>query len=226
MKKKQSASHLTGSLLCVLDFDGVLFNDRKFKEAHRRAFKQYGVSLRLYEDTYRETKRLTGGHYAPSTHYALIARSVPALSRALLYKKSAALVKQSRRYLYADVKVFLQWCEQSGVALALVSTGHFFQKKKIVASGLAPFFKKIIVTKDIAKVAGMRAVMGKIGHRRVVFVDDKQTVLDEIIKELPEVVVVRMGRSKHGVNEQNDSHVRNFAGVKKILHAIHTKSNS
>ncbi|MDP3771968.1 MAG: HAD hydrolase-like protein [bacterium] len=221
MKKKQLTAR---ALLCVLDFDGVLFDDGKFKEAHQRAFKRYGVSPRLYEDIYHEAKRLTGGHYAPPIHYALISRRVPLLSRALLHKKSATLVRQSRQYLYADVKPFLQWCDESDVVLALVSTGHSFQKKKISASGLAPFFKKTVVTKDISKVAGIRAVMGKVGHRRVVFVDDKHKVLDEVKRELPEVFTVRMERHKREADERVDESVRNFAGVKKIIHAIKTKS--
>ena len=226
MRKKQSVSRAVRPLLCVLDFDGVLFDDRTFKKAHQKEFRRYNVSSRLYRDTYNETKQLTGGRYASSIHYALISRCVPLLSRALLHKKSAMLVKQSRRYLYADAKPFLRWCRKSGIALALVSTGSSFQKKKVSTSGLAPFFGKIIVTKDVSKVAGMRIVIRTVAHRQVVFVDDKPAVLNDIKKKLPEVYAVQMRRHTQEVSEQTDARVHSFSGVKKIFHAIETKSAS
>lgn len=230
MKKTSTEKGQTKPILCALDFDGVLFDSIKFKEDHIKVFARCGISRRGYEETYREAKDLTNGHYVPIKHYALIAKHTPSLSDVLLHEAreaSAALVKKSWRYVYGDAKAFLRWCEEYSIALALVSTGDSFQKRKISASGLAPFFKKVIVTKKISKVAGLRTVMRALAHGWMVFVDDKSMVVDDVKKQLPETFVIQMRRHhKQEVSKQVDARVRNFAGVKKIMHVIQTKSTS
>lgn len=47
----------------VIDFDGVLFDDRRFKEAHRAIFKAYGIGEDSYAASYEAAKAARGGVY-------------------------------------------------------------------------------------------------------------------------------------------------------------------
>ncbi|MDZ4260306.1 MAG: hypothetical protein U1A25_01450, partial [Candidatus Sungbacteria bacterium] len=55
--------------LIVIDFDGVVFNDHRFKAAYESLFRHAGVTHEVYERTYEQTKKK--GYYDPRIHIQL-----------------------------------------------------------------------------------------------------------------------------------------------------------
>ena len=79
------------NLIC-LDFDGVVFDDRRFKKEYESLFRRAGIARDVYEKTYQESKKK--GHYDPRAHIRLALGSVPNVAGA-------------QKNLYARVMKFL-----------------------------------------------------------------------------------------------------------------------
>ena len=142
----------------------------------------------------------------------------------VLASRVASLLKSSPRYVYPDMKKFLQWCGREKITLAIVSRGPAFQKKKIAASGIARSFKKIVVIPAGPKSGAIRAIMRAHPRERAMFVDDTAEVVDEVKRSLPHIMAVQMTRRRRiDKSALADARVRDFSGlgriVEKILHA-------
>lgn len=201
-------------MIYIFDFDGVLFNDEMFKRDFQHVFTRHGVSHSVYKQSYEHAKEARKGTYELDTHLRIIASEYPKINHAGLREDLMALARQSRRYIFADAKAFLSDTQKTQNKLFLVSVGDtIFQKEKIHASGVSSFFEKVVITTASQKFIAIDEIKKQTGGDKIVFVDDKKEIVDEIKKHYPSIKVVQMVRSVHTAQSSYaDMHIKNFIG--------------
>lgn len=202
-------------MLLILDFDGVLFDGEKFKGDYLRIFHGLGIDAGAVRMAYQD-----GKSHAKGYHYVLMRRFARKLDPGACSARVASLLKSSPRYLYPDTKDFLRWCRSRRLTLVLLSTGPAFQKQKIAASGITPFFRKIVVIPDASKVVALRKIIRNFPKQRTIFVDDTPDVIDGIKHVLSGAFAIQMVRHREEKRSITaDVRARNFADIAKILRA-------
>jgi len=199
-------------MIYILDFDGVLFDDKRFKSDFRRVFGRHGVTHNAYEQTYRQAKEAKRGAYGIDTHLAVIHHIYPRVDISGLRRDLFVLAGHSRRYIFVDAKTFLVAAQKRGDKLFLLSTGDkLFQETKINASGIVPFLNNVFIATSSRKASLFAKIKKQAGRRETVFIDDKREVVDEIKKHNPNVRVVQMVRGAHVVkSDYVDTRIKNF----------------
>ena len=178
--------------MIILDFDGVLFDDARFKKDVWRLFERFGIPRHVHQEAYQETKARHGA-YRHDTHIRLIRRRMPSVDASALRGDLERLLGHSRRYLYRDARAFLAYGRKNGHALALASNGYAFQKKKVAASGIASLLDAVAVM-AIPKSRMIRALARRFPEESIFFIDDKTSVLDEVKRRMPRVIAIHMLR--------------------------------
>lgn len=182
-------------MLLVLDFDGVLFQRRKFKIKYEKIFHAHGVSARDYARTYRQAGRGRGGVYSPDGHIRLLKRMYPDLAAAHLRRALFFLASQSHNYIFGDVRPFLRYWKKKKATLVLLSSGApLFQKRKIRASKLAHFFQRVVVVPTVKKHHAFVGLM-RMGPS-VFFIDDTADTVNAMHKRFPFVYAIHLRRNK------------------------------
>lgn len=200
-------------MLLILDFDGVLFDGEKFKEGYARIFAGFGISAPAYRAAYQEGKSHPKGY-----HHSLTRRFSGHLDVRVFPDRVASLLKKSPGYLYPDAKDFLRQCLKEKITLVLLSTGPVFQKQKIAASGIAHFFKKVVVIRDASKAATAKKIARAFARQKIFFVDDTAEVVDGVKRGVRGIFAIQMIRQR-GKKKSTaaDATARNFKGVMKML---------
>lgn len=207
-------------MLLILDFDGVLFDDRKFKADYAAVFGALGITPDVYEQTYRKTKTDANGMYSPRRHLRILRTLNPRLRASDIQKRVEELVSKSRRYVFADAVPFLRAASKNA-RLCLVTTGDAFQRTKIESSGLKGFFEHVEIVSKGSKVAAIKKIMSRYPPQTTAFVDDKQEVVEEIKKRLPEIRVVQIVRLASGGTSKNvDAHARSLVQAERFLFSL------
>lgn len=200
-------------MILILDFDGVLFDGEKFKQAYFRIFRDAGMTSDAVRTAYR-----AGRTHARKYPHTMVRAAARHASRATLARRVDALLKTAPEYLYRDTKKFLRWCGQERVVLAIVSRGPAFQKKKIAASGIARSFKKIVVIPEGAKSVVIQKIMRTYPHDSAVFVDDTKEVVDEVKQSLPALTAVQMTRRRRIEKSVIvDARITDFGGLARMV---------
>ena len=206
------------NLIC-LDFDGVVFDDRRFKKEYESLFRRAGIAHELYAKTYQESKKK--GHYDPRVHIRLALDSVSnaAAAQKNLYARVMKFLDQSARFIYPDVKDFLAFLHKERIGVMLLSTGDLgFQQQKISKSGIEHLFDDVIVIPDSSKVSALTTILRREKPDRMMFIDDKFEVVQEIKRSLPSVYVIRMLRNDAEKPARGiDLCMRNFSEVIEFI---------
>ncbi len=201
--------------MIITDFDGVLFNDYRFKRDYKGLLTRLGISSRMHQQAYQEAKtKHASCTYRHDTHLAIMKQKMPSIDTRAAQKEINRLVARSAEYLYRDARPFLSYWRKKGESIALVSSGFSFQKKKVRASGLLWFFRRAIVTGTALKVEPVQSIVRKFPREFFVFMDDRRAVTDAIKKLFPFFCVIQVIRRK----EQERS-VRADAIVKNLAEA-------
>ncbi len=205
-------------MIIVVDFDGVLLDDKRFKEEKLRLFRKLGVSTRLYREAYEAVKKKKGGAYDFHTHLKEIKKRYVAFSISAAERVTDRFIRISHRFVYRDAVAFLAFWRKRNVPLILLSTGPAFQKEKVRRSGLARFFKRIIVIRNAEKHGSLGRVMRQFPKRDVVFIDDKKSVVDGVKTYLPTVFTIQMKRrASQERSKRGDAITRNLAHARRII---------
>lgn len=181
-------------MLLILDFDGVLFDDKKFKADYAAVFLALGMTQKVYDETYRKTKADANGMYSPRRHLRILRTLNPRLRASDIQKRVEELVSKSRRYVFPDSRPFLLFIAKTAT-LCLVTTGDAFQRTKIESSGLKGFFERVEVVSTGSKAAAIKKIMSRYPVQTTVFIDDKKEVVEEVKDRLPQVKVIQVVRS-------------------------------
>ena len=210
-------------MIIAIDFDGVLFNDLRFKKEYEKIFRKSGVSRAAYQNTYITSKQKSGGYYEPKYQLQILKKEIPKLDIKRHWKVVDALVTTAPYYIYPDAKRFLSFFKENGASLFIVSTGDFmYYKKKVFASGIARYCKKVYIVKNVSKNRKLGEIIRSSKRDRIIFLDDKKRVIDEIKKEFPNVFAIQVRRvHTREKSARADIHVKNLDEAKKIISAFH-----
>jgi len=132
----------------LLDFDHTLFDtDRFFWVDLKSAFARFGVPDDAWEESY-ETIWPSGYSLVKHLDELLRLGAIPVPeSREMMLNTLEAAFSDLRTYLFPDVMAFLTAARIRGFDLILLSFGDpAWQSYKVRASGLAPYFQKIVYT--------------------------------------------------------------------------------
>jgi len=170
----------------LLDFDHTLFDtDRFFWVDLKSAFARFGVPDDAWEKSYEAT---WPSGYSLTKHLAelnrLGAMSEPATTRTMLAALDTAF-SDLRPYLFPDVLEFLNTARRQGFDLILLSFGDpAWQSYKVRASGLAPYFQKIVYT---ATQEGKAELLDDLGqrYRELHAIDNNPADLDAMKARCP-----------------------------------------
>ncbi|GEM_PF-1556562 len=208
--------------MIILDFDGVLFDHRRFKGDYRRMLRrQFGIPYQIYEETYAEARTARRHIYHHAAHLVLIRKTLPVLRHKDIERVAKKLLGRSATYLYKDAESFLSYWKAKKQTLALISNGFAFQKKKVAQSGLAGFFRRIIITDSHDKVAPLRTLIGRSRPADTVFIDDKKRLVDAVKKRFPAMVVIQLVRRKaQERSERADIIVPNLAAARRFIEKV------
>lgn len=202
-------------MIYILDFDGVVFDDQRFKKDFRRVFGDHGIMHKAYESTYHDAKEARKDTYELDIHLKIIAAEYPKTDHKALRKDIMALAARSRHYIFADAKVFLMKTREEGHALFLVSAGdQVFQKEKINASGISSFFDNVTITSVSQKSLALDEIKKHTGIREIVFIDDNKEVIDDIKKHHPLIKIVQMVRTNRAPRSASaDAYIKSFSEI-------------
>lgn len=182
-----------------IDFDDVLFNTKQFREDLVDIFKRNGVAEEQYEEEkywdrkYNLKKQIKslGDKYGVDTDK--------------LTKDTDNLFVDTRRYVFPDVKEFLEKAEKT--SLFLISYGdQEIQWRKIEKARLGDKFQEIIITGD--KVKAVEDVLKKykdIKIRESYFIDDRSTYIDKMKNAFPEITTILIKRPEGRYNNESES---------------------
>lgn len=202
--------------MIILDFDGVLFDDARFKKDVWRVFRRFGIPHHVHQSAYAETKARYGG-YRHDAHLRLIKRRLPAVDIVRVNRALGALLARSSRYLYHDALPFLTALRQKGEILALASNGYAFQRHKFRASGIGGFFKNVVI-RDRPKSEAIKALKRRFRNEHVVFLDDKKSVVEEVKRHVPYAAVIQvLRRRSQQRSARADAVVSNLAAARRVI---------
>lgn len=201
------------TMIFILDFDGVLFDDKRFKRDFQHIFGDYGVSHDAYKHTYLQAKNDKKGIYELQIHLRILQGKYPDIHLEYLRRDVMALASRAERYLFPDAKGFLHRSQKKGNIFFLLSTGDpHFQEVKINASGITPMFTRVIITSSFKKAQAFGEIIKDAGRKEIMFVDDKKEVADEIKQRYPAVRVIQMTRSgRVEKSDLADGRVKDFS---------------
>ena len=203
--------------MIILDFDGVLFNDERFKKDYWDLFRRFGIPYRVHQTAYREAKAVCRGHYRHDVHLEMIRRKIPSADTRRIMYGIEQLLAGSAVYLYRDARPFLTYWRKRGQRLGLISNGGLFQRKKIAASGLLPFFQIAIVTEE-GKSKPIQSIIRRLRNEPGVFIDDKSSVIEEVKQKIPQLSVLQMMRRRRQERSRHaDTSVVTLAAVRQLL---------
>lgn len=206
------------AMLLVLDFDGVLFNDTRFKRDYERLFARHGVPRRIHQVTYAESRSLHRGGYRHDLHIAIIRKHIPTLQRAHIERDIGTLLTHAGEYFYSDTMPFLRYWQSKKERMALLSRGNKFQKTKVRASSVARFCKPVVVADTTDKVAPLRRMIKNAAERQIVFIDDTRHMIDAVKQNFPHILVIQMARGKKQERSTRaDAIVSNLAAARRFI---------
>lgn len=204
-------------MLIVIDFDGVLFNDRTFKRDYIQLFKQYGISLDVYRESYQATKAANSGLYRQRDHIRRLKKTYASPTLSSLHEDAEKFASRSKKYVFPEARNFLSALKKKGAFLVLLSWGDAFQKTKIDKSGLADFFDKIQIISRAAKAQPILQLLRKRTEKKV-FIDDRREVIDEVKRKISSLITIQVVRhSDQEKSELADVVVANLLEAEKFL---------
>ena len=212
--------------LLIIDFDGVLFNDVRFKKEYESLFGRAGISKEMYEKTYQQTKKK--GYYDSRIHIRLALGSGQGASvtEKNLFSQIKKFLDQSSRFIYGDVKKFLAFLKEEEISAILLSTGDaVFQKHKITRSGIEDFFDEVIIIPHASKIADVDLILRKIKPVSAIFIDDKKEIVETVKNSLPSVYTVQICRSGGAPARNADLVARGFADTIEFIKEWRARHN-
>lgn len=193
-----------------IDFDDVLFNTKKFIIEYIKIFKKYGVSEEIFRKYYYDGKETKLKRYDLNGHLERISRN---LNIDNLKKDINKFLFNTRKFIFSDVKKTLK--SLGKYDLYILSYGDKeFQNIKIKNSGIANFFKKIIISSK-NKTFALKE------NKPFYFLDDRVSHLKDMKKKYPFATTIlikrKNGRYDDKRNRYCDFEIKNLSEMKKII---------
>lgn len=193
----------------LLDFDHTLFDtDRFFWVDLKSAVARFGVPDDTWEKSY---EAIWPSGYSLAKHLEELTRLgaivSPSAAQAMLAALTATF-SDLRPYLFPDVLRFLDAAHRRGFDLILLSFGDpAWQSYKVQASGLTPYFKKIVCTPHQEGKAEMLDELG-LAYAELYAIDNNPTELDAMKARHPRLQTYLICRVELSALEGADPLVR------------------
>jgi len=212
----------------IFDFDHTLFSAKKLYFALKEAFLKLGVEENLFQETFEKSKGV-GRDYKPEKQFKLIHKTRPEIKIGKLKKSFEKILKAAPKFLYNDVLGFLKKRSKEADFILLSYGEEKFQRKKIEASEVRRYFRKILITRDIEKSKLFRKVFAHPPRGRVpekiIFVEDNPQALSKTKTSFSQIITVRINRGEGKYyqepdNSQIDFSIKNLKELDKILKSL------
>lgn len=204
-------------MLVVVDLDGVLLDDARFKRDYIRMFGSFGIPAGAYQRAYEKVKKQNGGWYEPNLHIRTLKKQYPEIEAGILKKEANLFASRASDYVYPDARKFLSYLRVHAIRAMILSSGPAFQKRKVEGSGLGAYFNAVKIVRRASKLASMKALL-RAGQTGIFFLDDKRKVTDEIKRNMPHIFVIQVRRrSDQEKSLFADAIVANLGEAEKIL---------
>jgi phosphoglycolate phosphatase-like HAD superfamily hydrolase len=174
-----------------IDFDGVVFNSKKFKTALFSEIAKSGFSDQEVSDTY--IAECLDGNYLPKDQLERLLK-IRKFNMSLAEARIENILNQSEKYLFDDVAESLAKIKKLQYNTCLITLGHpDFQPKKVKITKIDRLFKNVYYTSR-PKVDYLTDLIGK--KEKFIIVDDRGDTLEEIAKKFPQALVIEMRREQ------------------------------
>ncbi|MEK7488029.1 MAG: hypothetical protein AAB598_01775 [Patescibacteria group bacterium] len=200
-----------------IDFDGVIFDAKKFKNALARICAKNGMVRKDFFHIYALAKE-NGEVYSVSHHLRLLARHAKnRIQKKTLRIAIDRLMSDLRSYVFKDVFRFFDRMHKHD--LYCVSFGDpAFQRRKIEGSGVKRYFKRVIVTRgDKGKEIAALCKKNSTSDEQIVFVDDSEKHIREV-RSIKNAVIIHLCRGKNVPRSPNaDYRVSTLAQATRVI---------
>ncbi len=174
----------------VLDFDHTLFDTEEFKQALQDRLAMFGVTVDQFNSNYRIVKEQLG-HYDHQEHLRLLAQEEELDENDLLLSFNE-IIATANEFLFPDAVEFLEVLKSiSKSELYLLTFGQDkFQQAKVEASGIKPYFKKVIDTID----SKLKFFDQNRELQKAIFVDNRGKTINQIKTKYPKIISIWIKR--------------------------------
>lgn len=174
-----------------IDFDGVLFNSKKFKSDLLSEIAKSGFSKEEVNDTY--IAECLDGNYLPKDQLERLLK-IKKFNMSLAEARIENILKQSEKYLFADVVESLKAIKKLPYDTSLITLGHpDFQPRKVQITKIDKLFSHVHYTSE-PKVDYLLDLLDK--KEKFIIVDDRGDTLEEINKKFPQALAIEMRREQ------------------------------
>lgn len=193
--KKTNFSKCKG--IIVWDFDGVLFDIKKFREENYALFRKYGVptpTIKSMRDQIRKKRIL----FSVAAALRIIEKAgiIIPLKK---FRQEFYRTLSSQNYLYKDVDRILHKLKRLGFCHFILSFGSTVpQYKKMhlgCGKGFARHFEKIMVTSG-HKHPFLNKLVRRNHGTRLFFIDDTKEHIELVNRHVPSVKTIFYTRNK------------------------------
>jgi len=182
-----------------IDFDDVLLNTGNFRNDYKKIFISHGIPDCAYSEFYydypvkKRNRKIM--KYDPKEHLRRIRKDLQ-ISTKTLERDISRFVKDTGKYIFDDVKGFLKKFKKDDLFLVSYAKTDF-QEKKIYNSGIAKYFKGIIITDEL-KAEAIKSLIKKYKiniREKLFFLDDRSEQIDSIKKQYPLAITFLVRRN-------------------------------
>jgi len=139
-----------------IDFDDVLFNTKNFIEDIKNIFKKFGISEKIFYETYRDRIRNSDNKneemrtYDPLFNFKKIKEKIK-IDTKKLENDFNILIKNTSKYIFGDTENFFRNVDKKNIFILSFGKNKF-QEEKIINSGIGKYINKIIVVVTLHSV--------------------------------------------------------------------------
>lgn len=208
-----------------LDFDDVLFNTKKFVVDYKKIFRLHGISEDIYKKYYydyppnRKNSKLK--KYISEPHIDKIGKEEK-IDVSDLKRDIEVFLGKANKYVFSDVADFLNSFNKKDNYLISYSKNKFLESK-IKNSGVAKYFKTIIMT-DVMKSLPIKDIMRNDNIKKdeqMFFLDDRIEQIDDVKKHCKWVKTIfvnrKEGRYQNSASKMCDFECKNLKQAAKII---------
>lgn len=174
-----------------IDFDGVLFNAKKFKKDLLAEIAKSGFSGDEVNNSY--IAECLDGNYLPKDQLKRLLK-IRKFNMSLAEARIENILKQSERYLFTDVVESLKAIKKLSYDTSLTTLGHpDFQPQKVQITKIDKLFRHVHYTSE-PKVDYLLDLLDK--KEKFIIIDDRGDTLEEITQKFPQALAIEMRREQ------------------------------
>jgi len=195
-------------MILILDFDDTLLNTKQFwtKRMPDLLFSHFKITHTEFKEsreTLKEMHRNNPEYYDLKSRIELLGNNSPEYVKEICKKIYEFTEKETKNFLFNDTVSFLKKYQNVHTLILMTFGDPDFQRHKVVSSGIAPYFSKLIFTGEESKATAIKKVVKDAPRNtKIVFLDDRIPHLRATKKTIPRVFTVRMKRKEGRYNDE------------------------